>query len=94
MVNGITDFYYKQSSNPFSMAIINEVFKTTGLKNNGTRFEDLCVLRNNLQPSKLIELGFVPNKQDDSVIESSNYRENVAQGIYLGLLDYFSIKNK
>jgi len=91
--NGLTDFYYQASKdNPLASDILNEVVKTTGLNNLGTRFDDLSVLRNNLQPSTLIELGFLSNKQDDSVVESSAYRDNVAQGVYLGLLDYFSSK--
>ena len=72
--------------------IINEVVKTTGLNNDGTRFDDLSVLRNNSQPSTLIELGFLSNQHDDSIVESSAYRDNVAQDVYLGLLDYFSKK--
>ena len=94
-VNGVTDFYY-QNSNSLLLAsdILNEVSKTTQLNNDGTRFDDLSVLRNNSQPSTLIELGFLSNKQEDSVVESAAYRDNVAQGVYLGLLDFFHLKNK
>jgi N-acetylmuramoyl-L-alanine amidase len=89
-VNGLTDFYYQKSKdNALASNILNEVAKTTGLSNIGTRFNDLNVLRSNSQPSTLIELGFLSNKQDDSFVESSTYPDKVAQGIYLGLLDYF-----
>ncbi|MCM2535435.1 N-acetylmuramoyl-L-alanine amidase [Neobacillus pocheonensis] len=91
--NGLTDFYYQNSKdNPLALDILNEVAKTTRLNIDGTRFDDLYVLRNNSRPSTLIELGFLSNTQDDSVVESSAYADNVAQGVYLGLLDYFSIK--
>ncbi|MDP4105459.1 MAG: N-acetylmuramoyl-L-alanine amidase, partial [Bacillota bacterium] len=70
--------------------ILNEVVKTTGLNNDGTKFDDLDVLRNNKQPSTLIELGYLSNKQDDSIVENTAYRDQVAQGVYLGLLNYFS----
>ncbi|MCQ6280791.1 N-acetylmuramoyl-L-alanine amidase [Bacillus sp. EB600] len=94
-VNGLTDFYYQKSKdNPLASYILKEVVKTTGLNNDGTRFDNLDVLRNNSQPSTLIELGFLSNKQDDSVVESSAYRDNVAQGVYQGLLDYFSTKKQ
>jgi N-acetylmuramoyl-L-alanine amidase len=94
-VNGVTDFYYqKLNSLLLASYILNEVAKTTQLNNDGTRFDDLSVLRNNSQPSTLIELGFLSNKQDDSVVESSAYRDNVAQGVYLGLLDFFNQKDK
>jgi N-acetylmuramoyl-L-alanine amidase len=93
-VNGITDFYYQQSSNSLASDIINEVVQTTGLNNDGTRFDNLSVLRNNSQPGTLIELGFLSNKNDDSVVESSAYRDKVAQGVYQGLIDYFQLNNK
>lgn len=93
-VTGLTDFYYQESKD-YTLAadIINEVAQTTGLKNDGTSFNDLHVLRTNLQPSTLIELGFLSNSQEDAAVETSAYREKVAQGIYQGLLDYFSEKN-
>jgi N-acetylmuramoyl-L-alanine amidase len=92
-INGLTDFYYQTlKDSPLASDIIKEVASTTGLKNDGTRFDDLEVLRNNSQPSTLIELGFLSNKQDDSVIETSAYPNTVAQGVYQGLLDYFSNK--
>ncbi|MCM3728939.1 N-acetylmuramoyl-L-alanine amidase [Neobacillus cucumis] len=89
-VNGITDFYYQKSSNPLATAILNQVAKETKLTNLGTRFNNLGVLRNNKQPATLIELGFLSNQQDDTTVESPQFRNNVAQGIYLGLLDYFN----
>ncbi|MGG3470245.1 N-acetylmuramoyl-L-alanine amidase [Neobacillus pocheonensis] len=93
-VNGITDFYYQQSGNPLASDIINEVVQATGLNNDGTRFDNLSVLRSNSQPSTLIELGFLSNSNDDSVVESSAYSDKVAQGVYQGLLDYFQSNNK
>ena len=88
-VNGITDFYFQKSSNPLATAILNQVAKETNLTNLGTRFNNLDVLRNNKQPATLIELGFLSNQQDDTIVESPQFRDNVAQGIYLGLQDYF-----
>lgn len=92
-VKGITDFYYhKSKDDSLASDILKDVVQTTGLKTDGTKFDNLAVLRNNSQPSTLIELGFLSNKQDDSLVESPSYRDNVAQGVYQGLLDYFSNK--
>lgn len=91
----MSDFYY-QKSKDYDLAtdILNKVVKTTGLNNDGTRFDNLEVLRNNTQPSTLIELGFLSNHRDDSIVENSSYPDKVAQGVYLGLLDYFSTKKQ
>jgi N-acetylmuramoyl-L-alanine amidase len=92
-INGLTDFYYSQSKDQSLAAeILNRVENTTGLKDMGTKFDDLYVLRNNSQPSVLIELGFLSNKQDESTAENPDFNNKVAQGIYLGLFDYFSKK--
>lgn len=91
--NGLVDFYYQKSrDNLLASDILNEVAKTTQLQNNGTGFDNLNVLRNNSQPSTLIELGFLSNKHEETVIESAVYRDEVAQGVYQGLIDYFSLK--
>lgn len=91
LVNGLTGFFYQTSkSSTLATDLLNEIVNETKLNNVGTKLNNLSVLRNNLQPSTLIELGFVSNKQDDSVIESPAYRDNVAEGVYQGLLDYFS----
>jgi N-acetylmuramoyl-L-alanine amidase len=90
-ISGLTDFYYNQSKDQsLASEVLNGVLKTTGLKNMGTRFDDLYVLRNNTQPSVLIELGFLSNQQDDSAAKNTDFNDEVAQGVYLGLLDYFS----
>ncbi|NRD76841.1 N-acetylmuramoyl-L-alanine amidase [Bacillus sp. BRMEA1] len=93
-INGLTDYYYKAARDSrLASDLLKAVAKTTGLNNDGTSFDNLEVLRNNAQPCTLIELGFLSNKQDDSVVESNDYPNTVAQGVYQGLLDYFSNTN-
>ena len=92
-VNGVLGFYYRQTKDSLlASTILNEVAKSTGLNNDGSKFGNLEVLRNNSQPSTLIELGFLSNQQEDAVVESDAFRENVAQGVYQGLLEYFQSK--
>lgn len=94
-VNGVIGFYYQKSKdNSLTKDVLNAVVNNKGLKSRGSRFENLNVLRNNSRPGTLIELGFLSNKQDDSVVESSDYREKVAQGIYEGLIEFFNPKVK
>ncbi|WEG13673.1 N-acetylmuramoyl-L-alanine amidase [Pullulanibacillus sp. KACC 23026] len=91
--NGILDFYYQKArDNQLASDLLKEVTKSTGLQNDGTRFDNLDVLRNNTQPCTLIELGFLSNQHDDSVVENATYRDQVAKGVYQGLLDYFSVE--
>jgi N-acetylmuramoyl-L-alanine amidase len=92
-IKGLTSFYYNKSKDQaLASDILNEVSTTTGLKNRGARFGNLYVLRNNTQPSTLIELGFVSNTSEDQTVETTTYQEQVADAVYQGLLDYFSSK--
>ena len=90
-IKGLTSFYYnKAKDQSLASDLLDEVSQSTGLGSRGSRFDNLYVLRNNSQPSTLIELGFVSNKNEDQQVETTTYQEHVADGIYQGLLDYFS----
>ncbi|MFQ3544214.1 N-acetylmuramoyl-L-alanine amidase [Halobacillus rhizosphaerae] len=87
---GISDFYYQASRDHLLAAnVINEVAKSTGLEDNGSGWNNLSVLRNNTQPSILLELGFLSNQTDNATAESSGFPDQVAQGVYQGLFNYF-----
>ncbi len=88
---GISDFYYQAARDHLLAAnILNEVAKSTGLEDNGSGWNNLSVLRNNTQPSILLELGFLSNQTDDATVENSGFPDQVAQGVYRGLFNYFS----
>jgi len=43
----------------------------------------------NKQPSILLELGYLNNVEDNKLIESSEYQENIAKSIASALKEYF-----
>jgi len=57
-------------------------------------FADFAVLRRSKVPAVLVETGFLCNKYDREKLESDDYREKMAQAIYLGLLDYAESKGR
>lgn len=90
-IKGLTDFYYNKSRDGrLASDVLNGVVQSTGLTTRGTRFENLYVLRNNTQPSTLIELGFISNKSEDTAVHNAAYQAEVADGVYQGLINYFS----
>lgn len=90
-IKGLTGFYYNSSRDQaLATDVLKAVSQSTGLSNRGARFDNLYVLRNNTQPSTLIELGFLSNKNEDQTVETTAYQSQVADGVYQGLLDYFS----
>lgn len=57
--------------------------------NNGVRFGNYLVLRENDQPSILLELGYMSNLQDVRLFRTEEYQTNVAKAIATGLEQYF-----
>ena len=59
------------------------------LKNQGSRFQNFMVLRDNARPSILLELGYLNNQGDNKVISSEEYQQNIAKSIANALKEYF-----
>jgi N-acetylmuramoyl-L-alanine amidase len=92
-VRGITSYFYKSSLDaPLAASIQNEMIKHTKLRDRGHRLGNYHVLRDNKQPSVLLELGYLSNSTEELTIISGNFQENISNGIYYGLAQYF--KNK
>lgn len=92
-VNGITSYFYKTNLDaPLASAIQKEMIKYTNLKDRGPRSGNYHVIRENKRPAALLELGFLSNSSEELTIGSSNYQENVSNGIFYGLAQYFKAK--
>ena len=89
-MSGTTTYYY--SKNELELAnTVNHYLETNGtLPNNGVRTAEYFVLKNNAQPSILLELGYLNNDHDISVVNTQAYQSTVVEAIYQGLRDYFS----
>ena len=64
--------------------------RTTGLRNRGMQVRtNLYVLRKTTMPSVLVELGFITNPSDASLM--NNRPDLFAEGIYRGILEYTEV---
>ncbi|EIT86291.1 putative N-acetylmuramoyl-L-alanine amidase [Fictibacillus macauensis ZFHKF-1] len=83
--------YYQQGSKYRNMAsyIQSGIVKYTGLTNRGIGPNNLQVLRTNTRPCVLVELGFVSNPKEVSIIKTATYQQKAAAGIAVGLNKYF-----
>ncbi|MBD2871964.1 N-acetylmuramoyl-L-alanine amidase [Paenibacillus arenilitoris] len=89
--SGILTFYYSDTKDrPLARAIENRLADGIGLKSNGISYGNLHVLRENDTASALVELGFLSNAKDESVVRRSEYQKKAAEAIANGLEDYFS----
>ncbi len=87
--NGIEAFAYSEPSRAFSLGedILEELTDITGLNNRGMKVRPgLYVLRRTAMPAVLVELGFITNPGDATLMNENPAL--FARGIYNGILEY------
>ncbi len=67
--------------------LLEELKKSTGLRNRGMKTEEYRVLQNATMPAMLVEMGFITNEDDAKLLDESP--ELFAQGIFNGIQAYF-----
>ncbi len=90
-VNGPMVFYYKGSSESQMLAssIMKSICEKTGRPERFANPEDLFVLREPKVPSVLVECGFLSNKDDEFLLQSTEYRDKIVSGIVEGIIGFF-----
>jgi N-acetylmuramoyl-L-alanine amidase len=54
------------------------------------RTDNYAVLRENDRPSILVETGFLSNEEEEALLAKDSYRQELAEGIYEGVLNYLN----
>lgn len=88
-VRGMTSYYYHNYQQSLASTVGKEVASFTKLKDRGVRYGDYHVLRENKRASVLLELGYLSNSAEETLVNSTSYQANAATGIYQGLAKYF-----
>ncbi|KAB7707412.1 SH3 domain-containing protein [Bacillus aerolatus] len=88
--NGFTTYYKHGYQETLAKSVNKELTRTLPLKDRGTRQGDYYVIRENSQPAILLELGYLSNPREGSLIVTTPYQESVTNSIYNGLNSYFS----
>lgn len=99
---GIETFYHGGSKNGKKLAtcVHKKLMQGTKMRNRGVKADTtiyssgFAVLRNTKMPAILPECGFMDNKEDRALMESTAYRKECAKEICQGICDYFGIKYK
>ena len=89
---GVEGYAYAQGTRGFALGedILTHLSDTTGLRNRGMKARpSLYVLRKTSMPAVLVELGFITNPRDASLMLNSP--ELFAEGIYRGILEYTGV---
>ncbi|WP_312473982.1 SH3 domain-containing protein [Neobacillus sp.] len=88
-VRGMTGYYYHSFQQSFAETLYASMVGQTKLKNRGVRLGDFHVIRENSQKAVLMELGYLSNPEEELTLNSGQFQENAASGLFDGLARYF-----
>lgn len=89
-VTGISTYYSHEQYAELARYMQQEIIKESGDRDRGAEFGDFQVIRQNLMPAVLIELGFMSNPEMDTLMTTNAYQKKLVSGIVNGLQRYFS----
>ncbi|CAM3819574.1 N-acetylmuramoyl-L-alanine amidase [Mesobacillus zeae] len=88
-IRGTTSYYYHQYQQPLAEQLHTSISHRTNLEDRGVRQGNYHVIRENSQNAALLELGYLSNSTEENIVETHQYQEAAARGIYEGLNRYF-----
>lgn len=88
--NGVTVYWFKDKQESLAQNLNSAIQKKALLTNRGSRQQNYQVLRQTDIPAVLLELGYISNPTDESMINDQLHRQVVEQAIVDGLKQYFS----
>lgn len=54
------------------------------------KIDNIYIIRNIKIPTTIVECGFLSNNEEAKLLETAEYQEKLAEGIYKGIEDYFN----
>ena len=69
----------------------NGMVESTSLHDRGVSSAGFLVLHRTVMPSILVELGFISNSKDESLIASKEGQEKLVKGIFNGFAEYYEL---
>lgn len=90
-VQGIEVYHYpgRYESRLLAEKVLHGLSSSTGFRELGVKINDFVVIRETEMPSILVELGYLSNFQEESIIKTPEYQEKAALGIFQGIIDYY-----
>ncbi|CAM3228544.1 N-acetylmuramoyl-L-alanine amidase [Staphylococcus lugdunensis] len=90
VANGATVYWYKDSQSKLAETLNASIQKKALLSNRGAKQENYQVLRQSKIPAVLLELGYISNPTDETMIRDQHHRHIVLEGVVDGLKQYFA----
>lgn len=89
--NGMETFYYSGSPESYRLAALlnDELLRYGGLNNRGIKSANFYVIKHSTCPASLIELGFITNYEEESLLADDEYQTRLAQAIVAAINRFF-----
>ncbi len=89
-INGIEVYHHsgRPDAKRLADAVLKGLVAKTKLANRGVRANDFCVTRETQMPSILVELGYLSNFQEESLLKTAEFRNKAAEGIFEGIMEF------
>ena len=88
-IGGTETYYYSSASRGLASHMQHQLVGALGLRNIGAKAGNFLVIRQTSMPSVLLELGFLSNAHEESLLRTDKFHQNAADAIVRALLDYF-----
>ena len=93
-ISGFTTYYTSSFQRKLAEYVHDGIAKKVTIRNRGVQPGNYLVTRENKQEAILIELGYLSNPSEESIVTTDFYREQATLGIYQGILKYFDAQLK
>lgn len=85
---GMEVYYYTPQSERLASAVRDALVEATKRPDNGVRRRGFYVIRYTLMPSILVEVGYLDHAIEGELLNTSDFRQTVAQSIVKGIQQY------
>lgn len=86
--------FYKngnENSKKLAKSLQNSLNQTIQKENKreALKIENIYIIENIKIPTAIVECGFLSNQEELSLLQTDEYQDRLAWGIYVGIMDYF-----
>ncbi|CAH1217245.1 hypothetical protein PAECIP111893_04241 [Paenibacillus plantiphilus] len=90
-VRGTETLYYNDSSKPLANILHRHLLAAAGFKDRTVKYKSLKVLRDATMPAALLEIGFLSNAEEESIMHTEEFQNRVASAIVTGIKEYLGL---
>ncbi|OKP93570.1 N-acetylmuramoyl-L-alanine amidase family protein [Paenibacillus sp. P46E] len=89
--SGSETYFQRDASKALANVMHKYLVQATGLSDRGVRYGNFHVIRETTMPAVLLEVGYLSNKGDESLLFSEALQNKVAAGIVAGIKEYLKL---